>query len=81
MRPTTLNLKGYDKNCLPFKMREAVNAPGVMQRHFFEENGYEYEYWYLYLPKEQIMHTNDIRCPYYHHHHLGSTCAVCGLKD
>ena len=60
--------------------KNAVRNPGVTQYQYFEENVYEYEYRTTYNPETNEIVTNDFRCPNYCHHHLGSTCSVCGQE-
>jgi len=62
-------------------IRRAIENPNTRIIRYFEENGYEYCDWAEYKPYDNTVHTNDIRCPRYFAHHLGSTCSMCGLKD
>ena len=55
----------------------AFASPNVEISRFFEENGYEYEMFATWNPETRIMRTSEY-CTNVHHHHLGSTCGVCG---
>jgi hypothetical protein len=61
--------------------QDAVRNPGVTQYNYFEENGYEYEERATYDKATNTVMANTAGCPYRHHHHVGSTCKCCGLKD
>ena len=90
MQDVTLNLNPRTKPELLIKppcalltmfQRQAVSNPGVTIRRYHEENGYEYEDRVTYDEATNTLTTNSIRCPMSAHHHLGSTCGMCGLKD
>ena len=62
-------------------LKKAVLNPGVRVTEYCEENGYEYETYAVYDPKENTITSNYYGCPSRCNHHIGSTCSVCGLKD
>jgi len=61
--------------------RQAVANPGVTQRSYFEENGYEYEKRATYNEKANTLTVNTCICPVSYGHHIGQTCSMCGQKD
>jgi hypothetical protein len=79
-RDLVADVKGTYYHFIGGILRKAVLSPGVRVTEYFEENGYEYETYAIYHPVDNTIHTNDIRCPNYCHHHLGSTCGVCGQE-
>ena len=81
MEPVALNLHNFNKDSLTNIQKRAIEVAYVRHSIFFEENGYECQYWYLYDRETETLHTNDIRCPNVCHHHIGSICGVCGQKD
>jgi hypothetical protein len=74
----TFNLNGLSDGSLSSYMLQAMKQPGERFSRWFEESGYEYEYWYIYHKDTNMMETNDFRCPISYNHHLGTTCRVCG---
>jgi hypothetical protein len=81
-QPTvTFNLKHYNKENLTKIQRKAVEVAYIRHSRYCEENGYEHELWYLYERDTETLYTNDIQCPNVCHHHIGSTCGVCGQVD
>lgn len=85
---TVLNLNPRTKEDLlastgfiSFLQKEALRKPGKTIRQYHEENGYEYEERVTYDETLNIFITNNIQCPLSCHHHIGSTCGMCGLKD
>jgi hypothetical protein len=62
-------------------LKKAVLKPGARVVEYSEENGYEYETYAIFNPKENTITSNWYGCPNRCSHHVGSTCPVCGLKD
>lgn len=56
---------------------KAYNNPGVTQKWYIEENGYEHETRYTWYPETKTMVTNTYECPNVTGHHLGSICGIC----
>jgi len=74
-------LQGPPCSLLNLFQRQAVASPGITFKRYHEENNLEYEDRVTYNETTNTLITNDIRCPMYCHHHLGSTCGMCGQKD
>lgn len=66
-------------------IRHAFNNPDQLFEAQYTEGSYTYTGQYMYHSEEKIFTVYNqglgIRCPLWVHHHIGSTCKCCGLKD
>jgi hypothetical protein len=61
--------------------KRAVDSPTQLQVWTYEENNQTFIKVALYLSETKTIWTNLAGCPWMHHHHVGSTCEICGMKD